>query len=72
MNERSKIRQHRAAREAGADPAGKEEVYSRLGLTLTYPPKRKAGRSRSPTRVDHVRRSVSESECTEKPMCLVR
>jgi hypothetical protein len=26
------------------------------------PPKRKAGRSQSPTRVDHVRRSVSEGD----------
>jgi 4-hydroxyphenylpyruvate dioxygenase-like putative hemolysin len=43
-----------------ADPAYKAEVYSRLGLTLTYHPNEKRVEARSPTHVDHVRRSVSE------------
>jgi Asp-tRNA(Asn)/Glu-tRNA(Gln) amidotransferase C subunit len=44
-----------------ADPADKAEVYSRLSVMLTYHPNEKAGQGRSPTRVDHVRRSVSEA-----------
>jgi hypothetical protein len=31
----AKLRQHRVALEAGADPADKAEVYGQLALTLT-------------------------------------
>lgn len=45
-----------------ADPADKAEVYGPLGPgpDTDLPSKRKAGRSRSPTRVDRVHRNVSE------------
>lgn len=43
-----------------ADPADKAEVYSRLGLTLTYHRCEKRVAAEAPTRFDPVRSSVSE------------